>query len=96
LELLGDWFALDGYTQTGAEFQRDHNVLNRENEARAALKFAAVWRLRRGTEINVGKCSGSSDEVLDPYGHKWPYRGGGYQAEFLDGPPPVIHAMREV
>ena len=81
--LLGDWFGLDWQGQSPTEYGGNHSLPIRGNEASPALGAEAVWRLQRGSELNVGRC-----------GPLFGQRGGGYQAEFLEGRLPALRSKR--
>lgn len=83
--LLGEWFILDQQSLSRPAFARQYAIPGKGNEAVPALDYEGTWILQPGTVLNIGRC-GSLDGKP----------GGGYQAEYIDGPLPKVVSQKKV
>jgi hypothetical protein len=95
--LLGDWFHLGAWHGSEAEFVEQHS-LPRD------FRYQAICTLRPGTLLNIGRCSPqwfvvglpeAPHAVLNVGPHNRGVRryGGADQAEFLEGPLPLVRPL---
>lgn len=83
--LLGDWFILDHQALSRAAFARQYAIPGKGNEAVPSLQYEGTWILHPGTVLNVGRCGPLDGKP-----------GGGYQAEFLEGPLPRPVSLKKM